>query len=612
MDKFSLNSYVSLMNTDGKWWVIGDEKLYEIINFLINMGMIFNLWIYQVVDLGLQIFMSNTVFEDTIGSVFKVAVNLYNALFGAVGITLFIFAIGSIFFVYAFKSPQESFRKLVTLFMVIGFNFAIYSKGQEYLTDVNGVFDEVETVISKAITLPMFNVDGSKTEIEAGTSDSVEIMRETYFKSVMQQSFAMINFGTSIYEERFNKFLYTVEQETDDNNEEIKNELKDLIKEESKTNRYVTPDGAGDKFFISIYSWVSNLFLGIPLLIMAMMKFLLKILILCMIFGLPIVSILSLVPKFGNSLMNALGKMMMVFFISLFMSVAMYLFFFIMALIDSSIIAMAGSASIVSCVLGAFVKAIVIVLIWKFRNQIVSFVTGGHVTNVNNMDRRMLREMRRSRRGGNDEASEVDSSGVPATIGHADIMIENANLDIVNTTENDTPDVDSRDFEDAEIEIENADIEVENDEDDETSETNENRDISKDDDFDVEESEYPENVEMDEVDRIEIEDAEDVGGEEIEAIPVEKIESIEINDVESPDFEDVEPKEVEDLDSLEVEVVESEKRETLETDSVEQQELNVNSNINNTVGVNDVGESPSTHSEEDRTLFYQELEDLRS
>lgn len=595
MDKFSINSYVSLMNTEGKFWVIGDSKMYELVNFLINMGMVFNRWIYQVVDLGLQIFMSNTVFEDMIGSVFKVAVNLYNALFSALGITLFIFAVGSIFFVYAFKSPQESFRKLITLFMVIGFNFAIYSNGQEYLTDVNNIFDEVETVISKAITLPMFNEDGSQTEVQAGSSDSVKTMRETYFKSVMRQSFSMMNFGTSIYEERFDKFLYTKEQEND---ETAKTDLQDFVKEESEQNRYMTPDGAGDKFFISVYVWVSNLFVGIPLLIMAMLKFLLKILILCMVFGLPIVSILSLIPKFGNSLMNALGKMMMVFFISLFLSVAMYLFFFVMALIDSTVITMAGGSSVVSCILGAIVKAVAIILILKFRNQIVSFVTGGHVTRIGNLDNQMLKAMKKS---GRDNGNHVFVGGDSSAKGEGFSDLDQ---------EREIGDIDARDYVD--------------EGEDETPDTNENRDDSTmDDQEDVSSSEDDE-VGNPELDPIEVEDIDDIEAPELEE--PENIDPIETEDIEEVDIPDHDERENSDIDSIsideiespdipdfeEIEDVEMENKEESEVNSSNQQEHNINSNVNSTVDVNDIGEEPPiAQSEEDATLFYQELDDLR-
>ncbi|MBL1228946.1 hypothetical protein IW492_06835 [Enterococcus sp. BWB1-3] len=391
MEKFSIYSYLSLINTKGDWWVSGSEEMYQLVNFLINTGLVLNRWIYQMVDLSLQIFMGNRVFENTIDSVFNIATALYQSLFSTVGVVIFIIALGMIFLIYAFKSPQDSFRKLLTLFLVIGVNFVIYSNGDEYLKDIAGIFGEVEQVMTKAVELPFWENDGSQTKIEAGTDASVKKIREAYFKMTIQQSFSMVNFGTSIHEERFDEFLYTDDQASD---QAIKEGLKLLVEAESKINRYMTPDGSLDKWFISVYAWVSNLFIGLPLMLMAGLNFFLKIIVLCLVLALPLLSIISLIPAFSSSLFNLLGRVILIFFVGMFMSLAMYLFFFMMMLIDHSIIAMAGGSSLVSSVLGSFSKAVVIIIVVKYRNQLISFITGRRITYIEQMDKKMLKSLK--------------------------------------------------------------------------------------------------------------------------------------------------------------------------------------------------------------------------
>lgn len=373
MNNFSLHSYVSLIDTEGKWRVTGSEDMYQLINFLINSGMTINRWIYQVVDLSLQILLSNTVFEDTIGRVFKTAISMYHALFDTLGTVLFLVALVIIFFIYVFKSPQESFKKMMVLFAVIGMNVVIYTNGEDYLKDINTIFDEAEVLILQGVKLPFDEQE------EAGSEKSLRKIRDTYFNMTLQQAFAMVNFGTPVYEERFDQFLYTEEQE---NNEEAKESLLKRISEESEENRYMTPDGSLDKWFLSVYAWVNNLFVGVPLLVMAALKFLLKILILCMIFGLPPISLLSLIPKFSSVLFNLLGKMMLLFFIGIFLSLAVYLFFFVMTLIDSSINMMAGNNSLISSVLGTVNKAVLILFFTKGKTKIVSLITAGSITRI--------------------------------------------------------------------------------------------------------------------------------------------------------------------------------------------------------------------------------------
>lgn len=557
------------MNTKGKWWVIGDEKMYELMNFLCNVGMILNKWIYQIVDLGLEIFMSNTVFEDTVGAVFGVATSLYSSLFASLGNMLFVIAIAVIFWNFVFKSPQEAIRQAVALVLVLFLNFGIYNHGEEYIKNVNTVFDEVEQVMVTAVTVPMFNADGSQVQVSAGNSDSVDIIRDTYFKLTMQQSFAMVNFGESVYDSRFDEFLYTEDQATGDSSEDAKKDLKDLVAKESKTNTYMTPDGTGDKMIISGYAVISNIFVGVPLLCLAVFKFLLKILILAMVFLLPIISILSIIPKFANSLTGALGKIMGVFFAGAFMTLAMFLFFFIMTLIDSSVITLAGGSSIISCVLAGVVKGIVVFFIIKARNQIISFVSGGHITHVPTVGSEMRRELRRNRRrermGNNennddyDDNDDLENDGNdsdddlrPVTSEEVRAAVESAldARDIGSSSESD----DSDDLDDYDN-TENHSDGGENDEDESLYE-DELNESDLDDPMVVSVDNLDELTELDatenaEVDQVELDGLEPVETDNLESVELDDLEPVETDNLESNELDNLEPVELDDSESIE-------------------------------------------------------------
>ena len=387
MNTFSLNSYRSLMNTDGKWWIPGDETFYNGLSFFANVLPIGNKWLYQVVDLALQIFMSNDIFDTTVGTVFSSALTLYDSLWESLGVLLFVVAVFIIFLIFIFTNPVDALKKLVILFAVIGLNGVIYSQGEQYIKDVNTLADEVEAVVVKSITLPMYGVDGE--EIENSTNvpsngeevSSTDVIRDVYFQMTMKQSFAMINFGTAQYKDEYDDFLYTEDESLGEKGEERRAEIEKLVSEASDDNYYLTPDAVLDKVVIGAYSLINNIFVGGVLIVLAIMKFILKLVILGMIFILPIVSMMSIIPQFGNSLFSGLGKILSVFFLSIFMTAGLFVFYFIMTLIDSAVIGIAGgTASIISCILSLVVKAFVIFLIWKGRRQILSFVTGGRVT----------------------------------------------------------------------------------------------------------------------------------------------------------------------------------------------------------------------------------------
>ena len=377
MEKFSLHSYLSLLNTEGSWWVSGSESLYQLVNVLINAGLVLNQWIYQVVDLSLQIFMNHGMFADMTRTIFGVTTKLYETLFSTLGTIVFVLALGIIFILYAFKSPQESLRKMFVLFLVIGVNSAIYVNGEEYLTEVATIFDQTEDVLIQAVNLPFLESDGSQTELKMGAADTMKRIREAYFKRVIPQSFAMVNFGTVVYEDRFDEFLYTEAQAHDPH---AKKQLKERVEEESKSNRYMTPDGALDKWFISIYVWMGNVFTGLPLVLMTGLSFLLRILVLCLILCLPPLSILSLIPNFSSVLFRLLGKVLLLLFTGTFATLGMYLFYFMMLLSDQSIVALAGGSSLASCVLGLLAKGALLMIALKKRFGFLNVISGRRIT----------------------------------------------------------------------------------------------------------------------------------------------------------------------------------------------------------------------------------------
>ena len=368
------------MNTKGKWYVMGDDTFFTAMNSIANFFLVINTYFYQVIDLGLKTFLSNDVFDKTIGKVFTVATTLYDNLFSALGVVLFLVAIAIIFFVFAFKSPVGAIKSLFTLFLVIGLNSVIYINGEDYMRDINTVTDEVELTMLKAVSLPVTGLDGEEVTLNASDSkSSSDMIRETYFNMVMKQTFAMVNFGTAEFKDEYKDYLYTEEESKGDKAEEKSKKIDELVVDASKDNYYLTPDSMFDKIVISMYGLINNAFVGGVLLVLAVAKFVLKLVLLSMVFILPIVSILSIIPQFASSLLSALGKILAVFCFGAFLTLGLFLFYFIMMLVDSTVIGLTGGATVISCILALIVKIIIIVLIWKNQDKIISFVTGGKV-----------------------------------------------------------------------------------------------------------------------------------------------------------------------------------------------------------------------------------------
>ncbi|NPC90882.1 hypothetical protein HOO54_01005 [Bacillus sp. WMMC1349] len=136
--------------------------------------------------------------------------------------------------------------------------------------------------------------------------------------------------------------------------------------------------GIPNKVGIAIFSLVFALILGIPLLLVAFANFVVQILVLAISVILPLSCIISFLPNFANSAWYAFGRLVGTFLMKAFIGMIL-LFTFLIISITGDLIPMDTPDQYM---LNAFVTGLAIILMIKYRDKIVEFITAGRVVSV--------------------------------------------------------------------------------------------------------------------------------------------------------------------------------------------------------------------------------------
>ena len=179
---------------------------------LTNFFFVANKVIYQSVDYVIDKVYSGQVFNDWITTFFDFSHNLYNQLFGYIGVGIVVLWILYITIKYAMGKRHEAKGLLIRFCLIIGFstvwfgynpaNFSsnnsesgihvetIESKGEAWAKKLNELSLGVEGLIFQA-TGNVKNLELAKNEDEA-----VLQVRQLYFKKAVLEPYLLMNYGT--------------------------------------------------------------------------------------------------------------------------------------------------------------------------------------------------------------------------------------------------------------------------------------------------------------------------------------------------------------------------------------------------------------------------------
>lgn len=401
IDKYNTMSYRSLLDPESSWFFFGlDGKMVTFLNSFADGILGANNLIAGIVDFGLKNLYNKTIFEGQVSTVFKTTSAIWNTMFDTFKILFFAIAMFYVIKDFMTKGIQQAFIRLFIFMAVFGFNSVFFSQGDMYLKQASQLSVSIQDEIVGTAMLGIGDADIALIDKESDDYKKLsptDKMREVFFSISVFKPFALVNFGELAFdvgemgpmpdgqekpapmkEKDFDKFLV---KSTDVFDKKEQKRIDKNVKENSSTYPYLTSKSLGNKYAIAIGSLLNTIFFGLIIFFLSLLKFVLEVIVLGLCVLLPISGMLSLLPPFQNALFKALGMIIGVFAIKVVAGLGIAIAFLYVGIVDSII----PPTTVVGFFAGLVVKTLLFVIMWKKRDWLVKFMSGGRVNvNTNN------------------------------------------------------------------------------------------------------------------------------------------------------------------------------------------------------------------------------------
>ncbi|EHO5109431.1 hypothetical protein KLP99_001631 [Listeria monocytogenes] len=380
-ERYDMSHYEALTSTSDEGMI--DSKLISGMNSIANFFFAITKLIGEVIDTGIGYLYSLDAIKllsDKIGGISEI---LWNNLYETFGILFFLVAVLQIFFTVVIKkNGVAAGKKAFMLFLVIGISFIWFTNSSWYIKAINNLSSETQGVIMKAGTA--FST-GSGQKITKGKEldGSLAVMRNAYFSIVVEKPYLLMNYGTPDKSEILkddpnridNMLKYKMSQAGLKEKEKlIESEVNDL------GNIAMSSGNIAQKMGVAFLSMIFAILLGLPLLLIAFLNLLLQVLVLGVALILPISFIMSFIPSFANSGWKTFGKMVGIFLLKALVGMVILFVFLIITIMDTII----PATNIGMYFLNGIAISICIILLIVFRDKVISLVSAGMVTSLDN------------------------------------------------------------------------------------------------------------------------------------------------------------------------------------------------------------------------------------
>lgn len=276
----------------------------DFIQMITNMMFSSNKIVWQVFDFIIEKLYKGAAMDGLIHTFFQFSKNIYDKLFNVVGLGLTGLYVVYIFYLKVCKSSNQAKKALVRFLCVVGFsilwfgNGTVASQGEKLTKDLNTYSTAVEGLIFAA-------TNGIEDLSIATTSeDAIKQVREVYYQKAVVEPYLLLNYGTTDIEEltkagiKPTEFLSKTIKSEDMKN--ISNDVTEAAKDEDdkkETYRaFIQPTKSIYKMIVGIMSPSLNVSLGIPILMIGMVRFLFQLGALLMLLALAFMLFVSFFP----------------------------------------------------------------------------------------------------------------------------------------------------------------------------------------------------------------------------------------------------------------------------------------------------------------------------
>lgn len=356
---------------------LGSETLYLINKFVQAVFWItkfeFKIFagIYEILSAANGLGNLSDLIRTVIGEMAQVFGNLKNSLLMPAGIMMATYA------VYVYFVRNGSFVKtLLKLLAVFAFSGALFT--QTTIQDKSGyvaeiLYDTVETVTNELSN----KVTGSLSGIH---SDQTAVLDQYFLKAIWTPYSHMNGEDKSgkiiLKDEELKRLVFY--NDGDDDFKIGDQKIDKIAGDRKKPKVYALKDSWGMKFTYAFISVIESFVMGVVIDGFAIFAFVMRLMFILIVFLSPIAILLSLIPTFENILFNIYKKMLISLGLSGSMSIISVLFlYFYNKLGEILTQAVAGNL-----ILGTILKALVLFILWKKRDWLISILTANRVTSV--------------------------------------------------------------------------------------------------------------------------------------------------------------------------------------------------------------------------------------
>lgn len=355
----------------------------DFIQMITNMSFSTNKIVWQVFDFIIEKLYKGAGMDGLIHTFFQFSKNIYDKLFNVVGLGLTGGYVVYIFYLKVCKSGNQARRALVRFLCVVGFsilwfgNGTVTSQGEKLTKDLNTWSTAVEGLIFEA-------TDGIDDLSVATTSeDAIKQIREMYYQKSVVDPYLLLNYGTTDIEELTKAGI----DPTEFLSESIKNEnLKDIsndvtkaaLEDDEKTElfrAFIQPTKSIYKMIVGLMSPSLNVSIGIPILMIGMVRFLFQLGVLLMLLAMAFMLIVSFFPGMDYMIFRGVKTFVGFVFQKSIYSVLILVAFLVFNIIDDLIL----MNTIAGFIGNMFVRGIVSLIVFVKRKDILAKLGLGQV-----------------------------------------------------------------------------------------------------------------------------------------------------------------------------------------------------------------------------------------
>lgn len=370
-DIFNIDSFQSFFEK-GSWFSI-NENLQSVLNALLNI--VFGIIKYFVLalDYVIEKLFNLNLLEGVLPELFSTANTIYTKLFSLLGILLFTFVI-----IISIKDFYEKgFTKALIrfgVFILIYFgSLTFFSGGSTKVQEINALSQNVQGQLVNLTSGSLNKNQQSSSDklLTQSVSDGTTNIRNMIFDEFILKPYALLNFGkTDLTKTEFENYLI---KQTENFDEKKSNQIKEKIKVDSEQNSYLTSDRMTEKVVVLINTLIMIIVIGIAVLIIGLSNIIIQLLIYGVIFLLPSLLFLALIPNMHHLLKNGFILLGTLFATKIGIGFSFGLLFSILNIIDSFFVV----TNIISMLVGLFIKVLLGIFIWKNKTKIVKALTKG-------------------------------------------------------------------------------------------------------------------------------------------------------------------------------------------------------------------------------------------